>query len=176
MKGYLQKFKQALGEVPYIRKIAALIDFTTSSEPSSDHFGEAIVEDRTNYDSKKQSLTTHKVQYDWDDYVASLNKYLEENPNDVEAWMELGELYTEKSQYLRAIFCYEEVVILNAENDFYFVRLAELYYTDGGKANLAIAAKYYSYVISRNPTNPRALWGLFRTLTAQKDQLDDHDR
>lgn len=28
-----------------------------------------------------------QVQYDWDDYVAGLNRYLEENPNDAEAWM-----------------------------------------------------------------------------------------
>lgn len=35
-----------------------------------------------------------KVSYDWDDYVAGLNRYLEENPNDAEAWMELGDLYT----------------------------------------------------------------------------------
>jgi hypothetical protein len=62
-------------------------------------------------------------------------------------------------------------VVLSPENDFYFVRLAELYYTDGGKANLATAVKYYSYVISRNPANLRALWGLWRSLVAQKDNL-----
>jgi hypothetical protein len=61
LKGYLLRFKAALGDVPYISKLTSLIDFTTSTEPTSDHFGEAIVEDRTNYDSKKQSLTAHKV-------------------------------------------------------------------------------------------------------------------
>lgn len=94
LKGYLNKFRSALGDVPYIRKLTSFMDFTASSEPTADHFGEAIVEDRTNYDSRKQAMTSHKVrnivmkvQYDWDDYVAALNRYLEENPNDPEAWM-----------------------------------------------------------------------------------------
>lgn len=30
----------------------------------------------------------------WDDYVKSLNEYLKENPNDPEAWLELGDFYT----------------------------------------------------------------------------------
>jgi cytochrome c-type biogenesis protein CcmH/NrfG len=90
--------------------------------------------------------------------------------------MELGDLYAEKSQYLRAIFCYEEVVILSPDNDYYFLRLAELYYTDGGKPNLATAAKYFSYVVSRNPQNHRALWGLYRSLLAQKDAISEQDR
>jgi ER membrane protein complex subunit 2 len=108
--------------------------------------------------------------------VAKLNEYLKENPNDPEAWLELGDLYTERSQYLRALFCYEEVIMLTPENDYYFLRLAELYYTDGGKANLATAVKYFSYVVSRNPKNPRALWGLYRSLWAQKEQLDENDK
>jgi hypothetical protein len=76
LKGYLTRFKAALGDVPYVRKLTALLDFTTSTEPALDHFGEVIVEDRTNYDSRKQAITSYKVTYDWDDYVASLNRYL----------------------------------------------------------------------------------------------------
>lgn len=67
-------------------------------------------------------------------------------------------------------------MVLSPDNDYYFIRLAELYFTDGGKANLATAVKYYSYVVSRNPTNPRALWGLWRALQAQKDSLEEQDK
>ena len=85
--------------------------------------------------------------------------------------MELGDFYTEKGHFLRALFCYEEVVMLAPENHYYFLRLAELYYTDGGKQNIQVAVKYFSYVISKNPQNPRALWGLYRSLHSLKDQL-----
>lgn len=82
----------------------------------------------------------------------------------------MGDIYTEKSQYLRALFCYEEVIILNPDNDYYFLRLAELYFTEGGKDNIKTAVKYYSYVVSRNPNNARALWGLWRGLWAQSER------
>jgi hypothetical protein len=68
------------------------------------------------------------------------------------------------------------VVVLSPDNDYYFLRLAELYYTDGGKPNLVTAVKYFSYVVSRNPCNPRALWGLWRSLSLQKDALSEQDR
>ena len=66
--------------------------------------------------------------------------------------------------------------MLCPDNDYYFLRLAELYYTDGGKPNLATAVKYFSYIISRNPKNPRALWGLYRSLHVQRDLLEETDR
>lgn len=63
--------------------------------------------------------------------------------------------------------------MLMPDNDNYFVRLGELYYTDGGKVNLATASRYFSYVISRNPQHPRALWGLYRSLWAQREWLEE---
>jgi len=113
-----------LGDVPAIKKLTTFIDFTLSNEPCSEYFDDLIVEDRTNYDSRKQALTAFKAAYEWDDYVAKLNEYLKENPNDAEAWLELGDLYTERGQYLRALFCLEEVVMLTPDNDYYFLRLA----------------------------------------------------
>ena len=59
------------------------------------------MDDKTDFDSRKQSISTLKVffmitqaTYEWDDYVESLNEYLKENPNDYEAWLELGDIYT----------------------------------------------------------------------------------
>lgn len=161
--------------MPYASKLAALVDYVISSEPSDSHFRAQIKANAADFDSKKQAIASIKAQYEWDDYVAKLNEYLKENPNDTEAWMELGDVYAEKSQYLRALFCYEEVVLLSPENDYYFLRLAELYHTDGGKQNLAVATKYYSYVVSRNPNNVRALWGLWRNLHEQRSGLEEHD-
>jgi hypothetical protein len=62
LKGYLQKFREALGDVPAVRKLAAFMDFTISQEPTADSFDDLLVEDRTNYDSRKQSITALKVQ------------------------------------------------------------------------------------------------------------------
>lgn len=43
LKAYLQKFKQALGDVPYVKKLTTFIDFIVSQEPTDDYFGELIV-------------------------------------------------------------------------------------------------------------------------------------
>jgi len=48
-----------------------------------------------------------------DEYIKRLNSFLEENPSDTEAWIELSQLYTEKGLYLRALFCLEEVVVIH---------------------------------------------------------------
>ena len=63
VKGYLARLRKALGDVPSVAKLSALIDFVSSPEPTDDTFGPLIIDDRTNYDSKKQSLTVMKVHF-----------------------------------------------------------------------------------------------------------------
>lgn len=48
-------------------------------------------------------------------------------------------------------------------------RIADIYYTLGGQQNLTYAKKYYSFVLSIQEGNIRALWGLKNTLLALKD-------
>ena len=38
LKAYLNKFREALGDVPAIKKMASFIDFTLSTEPNGDIF------------------------------------------------------------------------------------------------------------------------------------------
>lgn len=70
------------------------------------------------------------------DFIQQMNTYLELNPNDGEAWLQLGDLYLEHLNYNRALFCYEEVVVLFPKRFIYLLRLAEIYYTLGTVPNL----------------------------------------
>ena len=63
---------------------------------------------------------------------------------------------------MKAIFCYEELLILNPSNDNYTLRLVELYLTENNKGVIDKAIKYLSYLISKRPDNLRALWILYR--------------
>ena len=63
LKGYLKKFREALGDVPAIKKLSAFMDFTLSNEPNSEHFDDLIIDDRTNYDARKQSISALKVEF-----------------------------------------------------------------------------------------------------------------
>eukprot|EP00919_Chromeraceae_sp_WS-2016_P072751 GHVR01172006.1.p1 GENE.GHVR01172006.1~~GHVR01172006.1.p1 ORF type:complete len:134 (+),score=6.04 GHVR01172006.1:3101-3502(+) len=132
-------------------------------------------------DTRKRMITSAKVCY-WiikregriDEYVKKINNYLTDNPNDIEAWLEVGQIFIEKGHHLRALYCFEEIVVLCPENDYYFIKLAELYFTLGGKTNISVAIKYYSYVISKQPKNIRALWGLHRSLLSMGDNLSEN--
>ena len=42
--------------------------------------------------------------------VIILNKYLEANQEDIEAWLQLTDLYLQKQNYSKAKFCCEEVL------------------------------------------------------------------
>ena len=63
---------------------------------------------------------------------------------------------------MKAIFCFEELILLNSINEDYLLKLAELYLTMGGKGNEEKAIKYLSFIINRRPENMRALWVLYR--------------
>ena len=39
-----------------------------------------------------------------------LNKYLENNQQDTEAWLELSDIYLVKQNFEKAQFCYEEIL------------------------------------------------------------------
>ena len=44
--------------------------------------------------------------------IALLNKFLEANQGDTESWAELADIYLCRQNYAKAIFCYEELVML----------------------------------------------------------------
>lgn len=83
---------------------------------------------------------------------------------DEEAWLELAMLYSERGNYTKAYFCFEELVVLNPANDAYTLKLSEMYLTIGGKNNVDKAIKYLSYLVTKRPDNTRALWMMYRAV------------
>ena len=61
--------------------------------------------------------------------ITLLNKYLEVNMQDVEAWTELTDIYLAKSNYAKAAFCYEEILSLQPNNFIVNLRYAEMLYS-----------------------------------------------
>jgi len=82
---------------------------------------------------------------------------------DKEAWVELGDIYLESLEYNRALYCYENLMLLAPKNFHYYIKVAEILYTIGGADNLTLAKHYYSLVISYQPKNVSALFGLTQT-------------
>jgi tetratricopeptide (TPR) repeat protein len=47
------------------------------------------------------------------DAISMLNKYIEINQVDEEAWYELLDIYLNKQNFQKAQFCFEELIVIN---------------------------------------------------------------
>ena len=97
------------------------------------------------------------------EYVDALNTYLEENWDDAEAWLELADVYEKKLNFEKAIYCFEELLLLDPKEFSLYQKLAELHFTVGKLDNLKIAKKYFCLLLNINGLALRPLWGLLHT-------------
>jgi tetratricopeptide (TPR) repeat protein len=63
------------------------------------------------------------------DAIFVLNKYLEVNQNDEEAWLELCDMYLSKQNFAKAQYCMEELITGNPTNYQHNIKLAEIIYS-----------------------------------------------
>ena len=63
------------------------------------------------------------------DAISMLNKYLEINQIDEEAWLELCDIYLAKQNFTKAQFCYEELLLVNPTNYQHNLKYAEILYS-----------------------------------------------
>ena len=130
------------------------------------------------------------------DAIFVLNKYLEVNQNDEEAWLELCDMYLSKQNFAKAQYCMEELITANPQNYQHNIKIAEIIYSsavasgNNQMSQLELSRKYYSHaliliddtskdskVINNNVV--RALWGLIRVCKsiqrakAPKDKVDE---
>jgi len=61
----------------------------------------------------KRLISLYKNNDLMNDAIAMLNKYLEINQVDEEAWLELGDIYLSRQNFARAQYCFEEVLAAN---------------------------------------------------------------
>lgn len=112
------------------------------------------------------------------DAIFVLNKYLEVNQNDEEAWNELCDIYLQKQNFAKAQFCMEELITAHPQNYQHNIKMAEIVYSQAvASANnmqmLELSRKYYSHALVIiddtakdaklvNNNVVRALWGLVK--------------
>lgn len=108
-------------------------------------------------DTRKRKIALLRSTDNIKDYVNELNNYIDIYPLDKEAWLELADVYMEYLNYEKALYCYEEVLILDPESLNNMMRIGELYYTIGNQPeNLVMARKYFSFILSVDEKNYRA--------------------
>ncbi|XP_071451020.1 ER membrane protein complex subunit 2-A-like isoform X2 [Hetaerina americana] len=120
-----------------------------------------IRRDETNAAPRKRRVAILKARGRISEAIKELTEYLKKFMSDQEAWQELSELYLMETDFARAAFCMEELLLQNPHNHLVHQRYAEIRYTQGGYENMEIARAHYCQAIKLNPNNIRALYGLF---------------
>ncbi|XP_046396800.1 ER membrane protein complex subunit 2-like [Ischnura elegans] len=122
-----------------------------------------IRRDETNAAPRKRRVAILKARGRISEAIKELTEYLKKFMSDQEAWQELSDLYLMETDFPRAAFCMEELLLQNPHNHLVHQRYAEIRYTQGGYENMELARAHYCQAIKLNPNNIRALYGLFLT-------------
>jgi tetratricopeptide (TPR) repeat protein len=124
----------------------------------------------------KKKISTTKTNKDHETYIRSLNAYLQLAPADVETLAELAETYFKIGHYDKAIFSYEEIILIQPYNYIAHARIAELYhllYLQGDEKstskdraaanleNLSVSLKYFSRSVELVSNFVRGWSGVF---------------
>lgn len=122
-------------------------------------YNKLIESDESNSIFRKRKIAIFIALGDRQGAINELNQYLEIFVNDTEAWLQLSELFLQESDYARAAFCFEELLLTNPNNATYLCRIADIRYSQGGFDNIEIAKVYYEKSISLSPS-ANAYYGL----------------
>jgi len=128
----------------------------------------ALNEDETNVTLWKRLIAVLRSQgpQTTQRAVEELTKYLDIFYTDVEAWVELADIYAELNLYVLSLQALAHVLLLASQNPFYVLRFAETAYT---ASDVPLALKSFLRVIDMDESDPasssgnatkRAWWGV----------------
>lgn len=144
---------------------------------------ELIDQDPTDGQSLKRLVSLRRDMNNEGEAISALNKYLEMNQEDKESWLELANIYLSKQSYSKALYCYEELLVLQPKSYLVNLRYAETLYSSAkAKDNfdeLQTARKYFSHAaILKECGQPcvRALLGLVQTCTKIQAMLEGNKK
>ncbi|XP_067930475.1 ER membrane protein complex subunit 2-B-like [Watersipora subatra] len=119
-------------------------------------YASILADDPVDSATQKRMASLRKSQGKISEAVQTLNKYLEINCMDFEAWLELCDLYLSQCDYEKAAFCTEELILNNPNNHLYHQRYAEIKYSQG---DFEQARTYFTQAYKLSQSNMRALYG-----------------
>ena len=123
-----------------------------------------LASDQQNKLLQHVGLAYYKKNMLSNEFAEKLVSYLEINFTDHKAWIELASIYEENLDFVKATHCYEEILLLQPNDMRVFVKLGQLYFTQGTTPKLEIAKKYFCFVLTNQQDNLRALHGLKNVL------------
>jgi len=123
--------------------------------------------------ARKRLIAIHKQCGKTAEAIEEINKYLDSFCVDAEVWHELAELYIEAGSLSRAVFCFEELMMVNPRSIYHILAYAELLYSTG---DFELSRKYFSLAAYLDGSCLRALWGLYACNLAQMGKEKNPER
>ncbi|EEB06990.1 TPR repeat protein Oca3/ER membrane protein complex Ecm2 [Schizosaccharomyces japonicus yFS275] len=88
------------------------LEATSGEKDAFAYYDRQLKEDPNNVFIKKRRIALLRSCGRTDEFVKELVTYLDIYYNDLEAWAELADVYTETEDYSKAKYCYEEMLLL----------------------------------------------------------------
>ncbi len=164
----LNEFKNKFGtnETKIIRMEANLNELNDNLGKSIDTFKKLIKSNQDDRVSLKKYISQIKIKFNLTnikEYVDYLNEYLKVYMDDVDIWFELSDIYLLTSNYNKAIFCLEEVLLHHPNNYMIYTKIGDILSSFNNTDSTLSSIKYYSQSINIK-ANLKAFWGLFYAL------------
>lgn len=163
--------------VKSMRLLAAFHEAASDHDKAREIYNELLSLNANDSQSLKRLVALDRDRGRLNEAIELLNRYLEANQQDTEAWLELTEIYLSRQNFEKAQFCYEEILSTAPNNFMVNIKYAEILYSTANAAggdnldNLYLARKYFSHALAiqgerQEKSQPRALWGLLQTCKA----------
>ena len=82
------------------------------TDKAKEIYNELISINPSDFQTVKRLIALHRDQGKLTEAINMLNRYLETNQQDTEAWLELTDIYLSKQNFEKAMFCYEEILTM----------------------------------------------------------------
>lgn len=109
LKILVKKFPQA---PKVMRMLAMLHEALQDHEKARDIYTELLTINPNDTLTLKRLVALERDRDRSNEAISILNKYLEVNMQDTEAWLELTDIYLQRLNYSKAQYCYEELIAM----------------------------------------------------------------
>ena len=117
------------GSPKTMRMLGMLYEAQYDLQRARDIYNELLAANPSDAQTLKRIVALERDSNKTGEAITLLNKYLEVNQQDVDAWLELTDIYLSKLNYSKAQFCYEEILTLQPNNPIVNINFAEMLYS-----------------------------------------------
>ncbi|KAI0275710.1 hypothetical protein BGY98DRAFT_40716 [Russula aff. rugulosa BPL654] len=144
-EGCLDRLTAEFPGSPRVQCLEGILKETKESPEAALRFYERLLEeDPSNAAIWKRQISVLRKLGDIDRAVVELSKFVDTFYTDVEAWLELADIYASQNQYTSALQSLAHVLVLTPQNPFYVLQAGETAYT---AQDIPLAMRFFLMVI-----------------------------